>query len=69
MSDYSDYMELVKEVAEIDQEAAEYLRSPEVKRLPAFEFTGRLTVCFFWEDTPQGHNYWGRICDIVHPGW
>lgn len=54
------YENLCKRVEKIDPKAAEYMRG-EVKRKKPFNPQGDLSMCFYWDSTPQGLDYWVGI--------
>jgi hypothetical protein len=55
-----EYEGLIKRVAKIDEEAAEFLKT-EMPKLEGFEDRGNLSGVIVWDDTPQGHEYWHEI--------
>jgi hypothetical protein len=57
---WEEYLTLISKVSQIDMKAAEYLRY-EAGKLPSFNLVGDLLSCFFWDNTPQGHEYWEDI--------
>lgn len=58
--DAKDYEDLIARVAEIDPDAAEYMRT-EARELPDFEGGGFLSIAFSWCDTPQGYRFWEAL--------
>lgn len=55
-----EYNELVIRVRGIDPEAAEYLLY-EAPKLYKFRPEDSLFNCFYWDNTPQGDNYWKKL--------
>ena len=58
--DVQNYYNLIGKVAEIDIQAALYLRN-EAIHLPEFAYCGKLIGCFIWGFTPQGQEYWKKF--------
>ena len=54
------YEALTDRVAKIDKGAARYMRkhAPDLKD---FVYDSELVCCFYWADTPQGHDFWENI--------
>ena len=62
--DKAAYKTLCSKVEAIDKEAAKWLR--EVAPTYPFEhfpfrYSKDLTICFIWEESPQGNDYWKEI--------
>jgi len=55
------YEELIANVQKIDPSAAEYLQT-EAQKLPDFSPSSDLLGVFYWDNSPQGHDYWSAIC-------
>jgi hypothetical protein len=64
MIDEQEYLALIERVRAIDPEAAEYLEGP-CRDLDDFEPGWDLMAVMVWSDTPQGHEYWCNICDLL----
>lgn len=64
MSDIDDYKGLIERVRRIDRQAAEYLEN-EAPSLMWFLYDAKLGRCFLWCETPQGHDYWERINELL----
>jgi len=64
MADKKAFLLLANKVSQINISAGHYLRTkaPELDR---FVPTPDLGQCFLWSDTPQGHDYWSNINDIL----
>ena len=58
------YQELIEKVKKISPFAADYLKEKAIN-LPEFEYDSELSGCFYWDDTPQGHDYWKIIDKIL----
>ena len=54
---YYGYEQLIKDVREVDEDAADYL-DRDALMLPSFLYSNRISECFLWSTTPQGHRYW-----------
>ena len=59
-----DYVDLIERVKKISPFAADYLKEKAIN-LPEFGYDSELAGCFYWGDTPQGHDYWRIIDKIV----
>lgn len=59
-----EYESLIKKVAAIDENAAEYLKKDAYK-LPDFRQSEYLPACFLWSNTTQGYDYWHRIDKLL----
>lgn len=59
-----EYGELVAKVYEVDPKAAEYMVT-KAPKLSTFIPARRLSGCFHFFDTPQGHNFWWGIHEEV----
>ena len=60
LQDELDYLELIAQVALIDQAAAEYMQGP-MRECFGFTTGGDLWEVTVWEYTAQGTNYWYNI--------
>jgi hypothetical protein len=65
--DIQNYYNLIGKVADIDIQAALYLRNEAIHLAP-FDYCGGLQGCFVWCDTPQGSKYWGEVDNIIKKG-
>lgn len=59
-----EYESLIKKVADIDENAAKYLKKDAYK-LPDFRQSGYLSTCFLWSNAKQGYDYWNRIDNLL----
>lgn len=61
MIDYeNEYRELIEVVNKINKDASYYMEY-EARDLEGFAPCFDLMCCFYWVDTPQGHEYWSEI--------
>jgi hypothetical protein len=58
--DELDYLELIEEVALIDEAAAQYMHGP-MREIEGFQPSGDLWEVVVWEFTKQGTDYWYNI--------
>ena len=58
------YMRLIAIVDTLDKAAAEYLMT-KAMYLDGFKAAHRLSPCFCWSETPQGHRYWANLSERV----
>ena len=58
------YNDLCKAVNKIDKEAFKYMVIEAIKQ-ETFVPNNILSACFFWDDTPQGRDYWDNIETIL----
>jgi hypothetical protein len=65
--DVQNYYNLIGKVADIDIQAALYLRN-EAIHLESFSYCGTLIACFMWDCTPQGLHYWEKLNNIINKG-
>ena len=64
MEDFpKEYQRLIKQVRQIDREAAEYLENEAPKRADFIRYSYDLSECFSFRNAPQGHPYWWQIFD------
>lgn len=64
LQDELDYLELIAQVALIDEAAAEYMQGP-MRKVEGFEATGDIWEVVVWSDTAQGTDYWYNIaCQV-----
>lgn len=64
VQDELDYQELIAEVAFVDKDAAEYMKT-EMRKCFGFSSSGDLWSVVIWEHTKQGTDYWYDIaCKI-----
>jgi len=64
LQDELDYLKLIAQVALIDKDAAEYMKT-EMRECFGFSTSGDLWAVVVWENTEQGTNYWYDIaCKI-----
>lgn len=62
--DELDYQKLIAQVALIDKDAAEYMKT-EMRECFGFSPSGKLWEVVIWENTEQGSMYWYDIaCKI-----
>jgi hypothetical protein len=62
--DELDYQELIAQVALIDKDAAEYMKT-KMRECFCFSPSGKLSQVVIWENTEQGSMYWYDIaCKI-----
>ena len=66
MHDKSSYEALMAKVAKIDKGAARYMRKHAPNKLKSFTYDGYLSGCFYWAETPQGHDFWENINDKLY---
>lgn len=57
------YKALTDRVAKINKGAARYMRKHAPSKLKSFSYSGYLNGCFYWAETPQGHDFWEDIND------
>lgn len=55
-----EYQELIAQVAEINKDAADYMQGP-MRKIKEFTACGDLWSVVYWEDTPQGTDFWYDI--------
>lgn len=67
IDDFNEYIELIKKVWEINEEAAIKMTEPSEEIFPYFSYSGDLSECFMWDRTSEGDNYWYSIFDIINP--
>lgn len=60
LQDELDYLELISQVALIDEAAAEYMQGP-MRELWGFTPSGDLWEVVVWQTTLQGTDYWYNI--------
>lgn len=60
LQDEIDYLELISQVALIDETAAEYMQGP-MREIEGFEACGDLWAVVVWRDTAQGDDFWHNI--------
>lgn len=60
LQDELDYLELIAQVALIDQAAAEYMQGP-MRECLGFTTSGDLWEVVVWEHTKQGTEFWYNI--------
>jgi hypothetical protein len=64
LQDELDYQQLIAQVALIDKDAAEYMKT-EMRECFGFSTSGDLWAVVIWEHTKQGTDYWYDIaCKI-----
>lgn len=62
--DELEYQQLIKRVALVDKEAAEYMEGP-MRKVIGFGTSGNLLDVVVWANTEQGSTYWRDIaCKI-----
>lgn len=54
------YKNLIKQVSQINEEAALYLKN-EATTLKSFKESGKIDALFIWEQSKQGHDFWYDI--------
>ena len=54
------YADLITKVAEINQEAAEYMATDALE-LDSFDYSGNLCECFLFYQTPYPYGFWDDI--------
>lgn len=64
---FIDYIGLIKQVWEINEEAAVKMTEPSEEIFPHFSYSGDLSECFMWGRTSDGWEYWRSIFDITNP--
>jgi hypothetical protein len=64
MNQPTNYDELCTLVGTIDKSAEKYMRG-DAKRLPYFEESGKLSACFAFFYTSQGHYFWVGIMNKI----
>jgi hypothetical protein len=65
--EFNNFVELIKKIWEINEEAAIKMTEPSEAIFPHFSYSGDLSECFMWDRTSEGHDYWYSIFDIIHP--
>jgi hypothetical protein len=56
-----EYLDLVRRVAKVDEEAAAWMLSEECLMMDRMHFSDCISTCFPWDKTPQGCMYWERV--------
>jgi hypothetical protein len=64
LQDELDYQQLIAQVALIDKDAAEYMKT-EMRECFSFTTSGLLREVVIWEYTKQGTNYWCNIASKI----
>jgi hypothetical protein len=64
VQDELDYQQLIAMVAEIDKDAAEYMKT-EMRECLGFSTSGNLWEVVIWEHTKQGTDYWYDIAGKI----
>ena len=62
LQDELGYLELIAQVALIDNDAAEYMKGP-MRECFGFSTSGDLWEVVVWEHTAQGTDYWYNIAE------
>lgn len=65
--EFNDFVELIKKIWVINEEAARKLTKADGYTFPSFSYSGDLSECFMWDRTSEGHDYWYGIFDIINP--
>ena len=64
VQDELDYQQLIAEVAFVDKDAAEYMKT-EMRECFGFSSSGDLWEVVIWEHTKQGTDYWYDIAQKI----
>lgn len=62
MMEFDEFEELVDWVRDFHHQAAELLEEGDFKE---FKYSGRLSNCFNWDETPEGFEFWQFIDDTL----